>query len=418
MALVRAAKAGLHELMHAFGYVTVASALHDDAAVEVITGRVRSELDRIGGSGATAPEDRPDAPFAILVGTGGTEAEIIELVGRRRVVAPFEPVLLVAHPLHNSLPAALEAMARVQADGGRGRIVQVGTDGTDSLATAVTDVSAIHRLRATRLGLVGEPSPWLVASVPDAGLLRERWGVELVPIDIADTIAAHHHVRTAEAQHVAVRFAHSASPSQRLVDAAKLHSALLEAIEAADVDAITVRCFDYLSELSTSGCVGLAELNDSGVVAGCEGDVSSAVGMLLVRALLGQPSWMANPADLDGEHGRLLLAHCTVAPSLVEEVELHTHFESGLGVGLRGLFAPGPVTLLRLGGRALEKYWIADGEIEHAGSADELCRTQAFVRTDSGAVQSLLDAPLGNHLLLVHGHHRDRIQRWWRTAFG
>jgi L-fucose isomerase-like protein len=114
----------------------------------------------------------------------------------------------------------------------------------------------------------------------------------------------------------------------------------------------------------------------------------------------------------------LLLAHCTVAPSLVEDVELHTHFESGIGVGLRGHFAPGWVTLLRLGGPALDRFWIAEAEIEHAGDAADLCRTQVTVRLDGVTAESLLEAPLGNHLVLFHGRHRDRIERWWSLAYG
>jgi L-fucose isomerase-like protein len=164
--------------------------------------------------------------------------------------------------------------------------------------------------------------------------------------------------------------------------------------------------------------VALAELNDRGLVAGCEGEVASTVAMILVRALLDQPSWMANPAAIDEERDRVLLAHCTVAPSLVEDVELHTHFESGLGVGLRGRFAPGWVTLLRLGGPALDRFWVSEAEVERSGDADDICRTQVTVRLDGVPAASLLEAPLGNHLLLFHGRHRDRIERWWRLAFG
>jgi L-fucose isomerase-like protein len=51
-----------------------------------------------------------------------------------------------------------------------------------------------------------------------------------------------------------------------------------------------------LESLDTAGCVALATLNDAGTVAGCEGDVASAVAMLLVRALFDQARWMANPA--------------------------------------------------------------------------------------------------------------------------
>ena len=404
--------------MSTFGYLTVASDLHDHATVDRVTAGARATLDGLGGEPMTAPEDGPECPMAILVATGGTEAAILDHVRRRQAIVPFEPVVLVAHPLHNSLPAALEAMARVNADGGRGRIVQVDGGESSRVATAVADVAAIHRLHRTRLGLVGAPSPWLVASVPDAALLRARWGVELVPIDITDTIDGYRSTDPGRARAVAVRFAGRAEPSPELVGAARLHPVLLDAIDRAQVDAVAVRCFDYLEALTTSGCVALAELNDTGLVAGCEGDVASTVAMVLVRALVDQPSWMANPAAIDEEHDRVLLAHCTVAPSLVKEVELHTHFESGLGIGLRGRFAPGWVTLLRLGGPSLDRFWVSEAEIERSGDADDICRTQVTVRLDGVPASSLLEAPLGNHLLLFHGRHRDRIERWWRLAFG
>jgi L-fucose isomerase-like protein len=375
-------------------------------------------LDGLGGSIVSSPEEHPCSPLVILVATGGTEAAILDHIQRRRSLVPFEPAVLAAHPLHNSLPAAMEALARVHAEGGLGRIVQVRPGAPGSMATAVADVAAIHRLHRTRLGLVGEPSPWLVASVPEADLVRARWGVELVPIDIADTIDGYRCADPTRARAVAVRFAGTAAPTAELVKAARLHPVLADAIERSHVDAITVRCFDYLGELSTSGCIALAELIDTGVVAGCEGDVASAVAMLLVQALFDRPSWIANVAAVDVKRDLLLLAHCTVAPRMVQAIELHTHFESGLGIGLRGHFPPGSVTLLRLGGPDLGRVWIAEGEIERAGDADDLCRTQVSVRLDGVQARSLLEAPLGNHLVLFHGRHRARLERWWRLAFG
>jgi L-fucose isomerase-like protein len=295
----------------------------------------------IGSVARRAAEEFQDSPLAILVATGGTEAAIREHVRRRQAVVPFEPALLIAHPLHNSLPAALEALARIHADGGRGRIVQVDSGDVGSVETSIGDVAAIHKLHHTRLGQVGEPSPWLVASVPDLNFCRVG---RMVPIDITDTIRSPDRRpdpgAVLHARHTEPGPAEAAAPSSSSTQS-RAHVV------------VTVRCFDYLDTLATSGCVALAELNNSGVVAGCEGDVASAVAMLLVQALLDQPSWIANPATVDERYDRLLLAHCTVAPSLVDSVELHTHFESGLGIGLRGYFAPGPVTLLRLGGPAL-----------------------------------------------------------------
>jgi L-fucose isomerase-like protein len=418
--------------MHAFGHVTVASPLHDPATVDRLVADVVAGFDALGGAALTSPEDRPGIPLVVVVATGGTEAAILDVVRRRHAVVPYEPVLLVAHPRHNSLPAALEAMARIQQDGSTGRIVQVDgplgdgardrpvADAADhELVTAVRDVAAIHRLHGTRLGLVGQPSHWLVASVPDAIAIRSRWGVTIVDVDIRRTIADHATADPDAAHEVAVRFVGrgGATVTPELERAAAVHPALVAAIDRDRLDAVAVRCFDFLGDLQTSGCVALAELNDTGTVAGCEGDVAGTMAMLMARTLLDRPSWIANPAHVDTASNRLLLAHCTVAPSLVDDVELHTHFESGIGIGLRGSFRPGPVTLLRLGGRQLERYWIAEGHVEATGTSPDLCRTQVDVQVLDTDVATLLDEPLGNHLVMIHGHHRGRIERWWKLAF-
>jgi len=195
-----------------------------------------------------------------------------------------------------------------------------------------------------------------------------------------------------------------------------LEPTLTAVLDRHHVDAITVRCFDFLGELHTSGCLALADLNDRGVVAGCEGDVAAAVAMLWIRHRLDSPSWIANPAQVDLEAGELVLAHCTIAPSLTEGLDLSTHFESGIGVGIHGTIPDGPVTLVRLGGTDLDRRWLADADVVGSGDSPDLCRTQATLRLDRDRLAELLDAPLGNHLVLVPGHHAERLDRWWRLV--
>lgn len=54
-------------------------------------------------------------------------------------------------------------------------------------------------------------------------------------------------------------------------------------------------CLNQL--LCPAGCYSLARLLDEGVVAGCEGDVCSALGMLWSKLMTGQVPWMANIAQ-------------------------------------------------------------------------------------------------------------------------
>jgi L-fucose isomerase-like protein len=397
-----------------FMYSVVASGLHDAASIDRILAPVAAELELLGGRRMTGDEFERHTPHVIVVATGGTEQAILDLVARRHTAEPWEPVVLVAHPLHNSLPASLEALARLRRDGVAGRIVQVSEPGEP--ATTIADLAVIHRFQHTRLGLIGEPSDWLVASVPHRKSFEAQWGIELVDVDVGEAIRHHPDAPDVEVHEVAVKFSGSGEPDLETVAAAAMHPTLTRVIEAHRLDAVAVRCFDFITDLHTSGCVALAELNDRGVVAGCEGDIASTVAMLLVRELLDRPSWIANPARIDVDSGHMLLAHCTVAPSMVDDLELHTHFESGLGIGLRGTFAPGPVTLLRLGGDRLERHWFAEGRIEASGDAPDLCRTQVTVHVDE-PLDALLDDPLGNHVVMVLGHHRARLDRWWRLAF-
>lgn len=400
--------------MKGFIYSVVASGLHDAASIDRILSPVVTELEQLGGQRVVGDELERHVPHAVVVATGGTEQAILDLVRRRHTAEPWEPVVLVAHPLHNSLPACLEALARLRRDGVAGRIVQVSDPGEP--ATTIADLTAIHRFQHTRLGLIGAPSDWLVASVPHRKAFEAQWGIELVDVDVAEALHHHRDAPDVEVREVAVKFSGTDAPTLATIAAAAMHPTLARVIDAHRLDAVAVRCFDFITDLHTSGCIALAELNDSGIVAGCEGDIAATVAMLLARAVLDEPSWVANPARVDVDTGHVLLAHCTVAPSLVEQVELHTHFESGIGVGLRGTFSPGPVTLLRLGGNRLERHWFAEGRIESSGDAPDLCRTQVTVHVDE-PLDELLEEPLGNHLVMVRGHHRRRLERWWRLAF-
>jgi L-fucose isomerase-like protein len=165
---------------------------------------------------------------------------------------------------------------------------------------------------------------------------------------------------------------------------------------------------------NTSGCFALSALTDSGIIAGCEGDLVSAVGMLWAKLLTGEVPWMANPSDIDTAANTLWLAHCTVPRATVETYSLRSHFESGVGVGIQGTLARGPVTLLRVGGISMERLWLAEGEITDTGAKENLCRTQARIALTDGNVGDLLSAPLGNHLVMIRGHHAGVLAGWHR----
>jgi L-fucose isomerase-like protein len=400
----------------------MASTLHDREALNRLIADYVPPLAQLGAERLAPTGAGAAQPLIVFVVTGGTEQSILELWEDRTETAPGEPLILLAHPGHNSLPASLEALARLHQLGAAGRIIYLqGPDdqnGLELLREAIADLQVRRALREVRIGLVGPPSDWLVASSPNPGVVREVWGPHVVPIDL-DAVYEQFRSVADPAPMAAELIDHAeamleASPAE-VDEAARFAAALRSVVADQHLDAVTVRCFDVIEALGTSGCMALSRLNDDGVIAGCEGDLVSTVGMIWVDRLLGILPWMANPARLDVEANTVWLAHCTVPRSLVESFSIRSHFESGMGVGIEGRFPGGPVTLLRIGGTAMDRLWAAEGEILQTGSDPSLCRTQIEVRLGGEKVSDLLEAPLGNHLIVVTGHHRKRLEHWQST---
>ncbi|MDO8364649.1 MAG: hypothetical protein Q7V88_17295 [Actinomycetota bacterium] len=413
----------------------LAAALHGRDATATIVDSLRPTLvaarahlvDSVSAAGH-------DTPLALLVVTGGTEQALLDAWHERQRDVPGEPMLLLVHPAHNSLPAALEALAALQRTGGRGRIqmlpvVALGAamDGgaaaldphspaVAELSAAIHDISVWHAMRDARVGVLGAPSDWLVASVPDAAALRRRWGPTIIDADLPEALSRFEENIDAP---IAVTVRVGAKPSAGephpadVETAARFEPVLRSIVAEQRLDAVTVRCFDLVRDAYTSGCLALSSLNDRGIVAGCEGDIASTVALLWAKRLTGHIGWMANPATADRHTGVIELAHCTVPLSLVEGYELATHFESGIGVGIAGTLPAGPVTLLRLGGDELQHLWCVDGEALPTVPRAGRCRTQLDVHVAPEAVGELLDRPLGNHLVTLAGHHAQHLRRWW-----
>jgi L-fucose isomerase-like protein len=405
-----------------FGFITVASSI-TPVPPDEIAGDLQMELLNSGGAKLTPEEIGKDIPLLLLVLTGGTEQKILELHSERKKTFPNEPLLLLAHPSNNSLPSALEVLARIQQDGNSGKIIYMDENSNKEcrhdLSRLVKYYQIYHKIVNAKIGLIGEPSDWLVASSPSADTIYKSWGSIVEHININEFIESIDKIKNDEIEidhhNLITRTAGIKEPSKKeLVHAVKVYTALKKVVSKYKLSALSLRCFDLVTELKTTGCFALSKLNDDGIVAGCEGDLVSTLGMIWVNNFTDQPVWMANPARLVEHNNSVWLAHCTVPLGLVDKYKLRSHFESGLGVGIEGGFSKGKITLVRLGGKNLDRIWITNGEILETGSDENLCRTQVHVKLHGAAkVTDLLDAPLGNHLLMVRGNYAKELFEWW-----
>ena len=283
-------------------------------------------------------------------------------------------------------------------------------------AEAATADALVKALGGCTIGLIGEASPWLIASGIDKEALSERCGVSFREISIgtlADKYLGYRELwknhtlsagARAELDEVICRFSCSLEgdrTTEDLSDAAIMYLALASICKEEHLDAVTVKCFDLLSSCKTTACLALALLNDNGKIAGCEGDIPSICTMLAVYKALGRPSFMANPASIDSDNLSIDFAHCTIPTVMVESCTLPSHFESGIGIGINGEVPLGNYTLCKLSGKTLERSLICNGRLVKGEYLSNRCRTQVrFIFESKAEFDAFCKARVGNHIIL------------------
>jgi L-fucose isomerase-like protein len=392
------------------GFLPVASDFISQKEINDII-RINSEfLKKLHCTQISSSDIRNVEQLYYFVITGGTEQQILDLHAKRSEAFHDEEIILLTHASHNSLPAALEVLARFQQDGKEGRIIylpEITENLKNNQSPAIRKFDIKQKLAGKRIGLIGKPSDWLVASSSQIKIVESVFGVEVIPIDMEEVKQNFKEVEPEQIKKIALELTENSieikEPSQKEIeDNVRIYLAIKELIAKYNLDALTIRCFDLVLDMKTTGCFALSRLNDEGIIAVCEGDMVNTIGMMWGLEKYGTLSWMANPSRINLKENSLILAHCTVPCSLVKSYTLRSHFESGLGVGIQGEFPLQDVMLFRLGGKELDLIWKVEGKITQTGHAENLCRTQIKVKLDDEySVQDLLLDPLGNHLIVV-----------------
>ena len=394
---------------------TLTSPLHDKAAVDAVT---KEFLDGLGIEYSFQGDNYEDYGTdlsLIYVRTGGTEGLFKELLPTLQGLSR-QAILLLTSGKSNSLAASMEILSYLRQEGLRGEILHGSPAYIRSRIEALSKVEAARRfLEYTTLGIVGHPSDWLISSGFDREAIFDRLGINLqyIPMEelleeyslLKDEVAESwkevvgcHSERCEESTPL------STAVKQAIPGAYRLYKALKTLVSDYGLSGLTIRCFDLLTAVHNTGCLALARLNSEGYVAGCEGDVPAMLSMMIGRAVSGVSGFQANPSSIDPETGEIVFSHCTVPLDMVSSFGLDTHFESGIGVGIRGQLPSGPVTVFKVSGD-LSMHFVCEGELLRCEAKPDLCRTQTVLKLPASAASYFLTEPIGNHHIVLPGHH-------------
>ena len=330
----------------------------------------------------------------VAVLTGGTESKFVQLV-EDGLIDLHKPIYLMVSGHSNSLAASLEILSYIRQHKGVGKVM-MSADDTDipelsdlaHLTDTPTD-SLLHNDQPLRLGVVGQPSDWLISSAVNYQEVLQRMNIELVDIDINE-----------------LQSLGEVDPGMKGAEA--IYERLKEIVLKNDLQGVTLRCFDLLSTVKNTGCIALSKLNDEGIPASCEGDIPTLLTMMLCKRLTGELCFQVNPARIQA-NGEMLFAHCTLPLKMTEKHEYTTHFESGIGVAIHGDLPTGDYTLVKMSGD-LKRLLAVDVELERCQFEANLCRTQVWIKATPEVSQYFLTNPIHNHHVLIHGHHASQFK--------
>ena len=340
----------------------------------------------------------------VLIGSGGPEQLFLKSLESLR-----EPLVILSTSRNNSLPAALEIKTYLE---NKNKLCFLLSGEEKHIASMLkhiaTIIGAYNSLKDNKLGVIGGASSWLIASPIEPKLIYQNYKINIVKIKMneLDELIEETEKEMLDSKDIP----HSNELINKYKDKEVIHQALViyvalkKLVHKYELKGLTIRCFDLLKKYKNTACLALALLNEEGITAGCEGDIFALLTMHVVHALTGRSAFMANPSKFNYEDHSVLLAHCTVPLNMTSSYSLTTHFESGLGIGVRGEMPEGRITVCKIApDYTLDNCVCMPASIKDNPDLPGYCRTQITVSLDEEGLLDLLKASFGNHLVISYG---------------
>ena len=89
---------------------------------------------------------------------------------------------------------------------------------------------------------------------------------------------------------------------------------------------------------------------------------------------------------------------------MTSSYSLDTHFESGLGIGVRGEMPEGKISICKIApDYSLDNCVCLPASIKECPNLEGYCRTQILVSLGEEGLLDILKASFGNHLIVSYG---------------
>ena len=206
-----------------------------------------------------------------------------------------------------------------------------------------------------KMGTIGGRVKGMTEIAYDEFAIKEKLGARIVNIDEKEMTGVVSETDDAEAEKLleekmsSIPHCKISSTKEGLLESIKYYKALRGLVDEYDLEALAVKCYTtFMGKV----CLGYSLLAEEGIVASCEGDVTSALAMKILYELSGKPVNNTDLLYLDDAKNTILFAHCGSSGFSIAggEIELAPVRLAESGVCCKFVMAPGKVTALNLCG--------------------------------------------------------------------
>ena len=186
------------------GLYTLTSPLHDEAAVNAVSSAFLAEIEKETGiafdfKGSDFSDYGTHDLDLIFVRTGGTEGLFKEILPKLD-----GPIRILTSGKSNSLAASMEILSYLNQHERSGEIIHGSVSYiADRISTLAKVSAAMDKLKGCRLGIIGRPSDWLIASKTDRPIIAQKLGITLVDIPISDLVSEYRKANLSALSHEA-----------------------------------------------------------------------------------------------------------------------------------------------------------------------------------------------------------------------
>ena len=250
---------------------------------------------------------------------------------------------------------------------------------------------------------------------------KDLLGCELLAVEFEELSAAHQTADPEEAKAIAARWIETAKevvePDRAEIEkSAAIYLGMKGLIEKRGAHGISVNCLGgfYGGHLSAYPCLGFSQLNDDGLVGGCEADQMSALTMAAMGSLAGRPGFISDPV-IDTSKNEIIYAHCVAMTKafgpegISNPYRIRDHSEDRQGASMQSLLPVGYLTTTLEINPVSKQVLLHQAKTTGNNDSDMACRTK-LAAVVKGDLEKLTEEwRMGWHRVTFYGDLKPQV---------